>query len=102
MQSFGLIFKDKFIDMNMSATQFSLIINLNSAFGMSVGLFNGLLFRNFGFRKVATCAGFVFAMGLLMTSYASSFTHFLLTYSIIAGKSLQPQIFYNKFLIVIL
>lgn len=86
MQSFGLIFKDKFIDMNMTATEFSLIINLNSAFGMSVGLVSGLLLRNFGYRKVAAGAGFVFAMGLFMTSYASSFVHFLITYSIIACK----------------
>lgn len=74
--------------MDMSATEFSLIINLNSAFGMSVGIFNGPLLRNFGYRKVAAMAGFIFSFGLFLTSFASSFTHFVITYSIIACKLL--------------
>ncbi|XP_029721193.1 uncharacterized protein LOC109426912 [Aedes albopictus] len=85
LQSFGLIFKDTFKQINISATDASLIINLASAVGMTFGLFNGPLLRNFGFRKVATLGGCMFSIGLMLTSNAETFLHFILTYSIMAS-----------------
>ncbi|EAT41288.1 AAEL007047-PA, partial [Aedes aegypti] len=85
LQSFGLIFKDTFKQINISATDASLIINLASAVGMTFGLFNGPLLRNFGFRKVATLGGCMFSIGLMFTSSAETFFHFILTYSIMAS-----------------
>ncbi|XP_055538342.1 monocarboxylate transporter 13-like [Wyeomyia smithii] len=85
LQSFGLIFKDTFKQINVSATGASLIINLASSVGMTFGLFNGPLLRNFGFRKVAAAGGTMFSLGLMLTSTAQTFAHFIITYSIIAS-----------------
>jgi hypothetical protein len=85
LQSFGLIFKDKFHDIGMSATDSSLILNLNSALGMTLGLFNGVLLKKFGYRKVALLGGTLYSTGLIATAGANSFLHFLITYSIISS-----------------
>lgn len=90
MTNFGLIFKDKFVDMNMSATDVTIIINLNSAFGMTLGLVNGPLLRNFGYRKIAIVAGIFFSFGFFLTSWANSFTHFFITYCFITCKCVSP------------
>lgn len=84
--NFGLIFKDKFSDMKMPAADITMIMNINSAFGMSMGLINGPLLRNFGFRKVGVMAGILFSVGMMATAFANSFGTFVLTYGIIAGK----------------
>ena len=89
LQSFGLIFKDKFEAINMSATDASLILNLNSALGMTLGLVNGVLLKQFGFRKIAFLGGALFSSGLIATSWANTFSHFLVTYSIITCELLQ-------------
>uniref|UniRef100_A0A1Q3FYV0 Putative monocarboxylate transporter n=2 Tax=Culex tarsalis TaxID=7177 RepID=A0A1Q3FYV0_CULTA len=85
LQSFGLIFKDTFQQLKISATDASLIINLASAVGMTFGLFNGPLLRSYGFRRVAFLGGTMFALGLMLTSSAETFAHFIITYSIIAS-----------------
>jgi hypothetical protein len=101
--SFGLIFKDKFHALNLTAFESTLILNLNSALGMTLGkmlnllksekllrsslfptgLFNGVLLKCFGYRKIAFLGGALFSGGLVATSWANSFRHFLITYSII-------------------
>lgn len=83
LTSFGLIFKDKFQQLNLSSLDAALILNLNSALGMTLGLFNGALLKFFGYRKVAIFGGILFSGGLVATSFADSFRHFLITYSII-------------------
>ncbi|XP_035789174.1 uncharacterized protein LOC118465260 [Anopheles albimanus] len=85
LQSFGLIFRDTFNEINISATKASVIINLASAVGMALGLFNGPLLRKYGFRKLAVAGGFLFSAGLMLTSSATYFAHFIITYSIIAS-----------------
>lgn len=78
---FGLIFKDKFQALNMTALDATLILNLNSALGMTLGLFNGVLLKSFGYRKVAIFGGTLFSSELIARSWANSFLHFLITYS---------------------
>uniref|UniRef100_A0A182U6N3 Major facilitator superfamily (MFS) profile domain-containing protein n=1 Tax=Anopheles melas TaxID=34690 RepID=A0A182U6N3_9DIPT len=85
LQSFGLIFRDTFREINISATKASIIINLASAVGMALGLFNGPLLRRYGFRKLAVAGGFLFSAGLMLTSSAVHFAHFIITYSIISS-----------------
>jgi MFS family permease len=87
--SFGLIFKDKFRYLNLSALDATLIMNLNSALGMTLGLFNGVLLNCFGYRKIALLGGTLFSGGLIATSWANSFWHFIITYSIITCKHLD-------------
>jgi MFS family permease len=85
MQTFGLIFKDTFVEMGLSATQGSLIINLNAAFGMIMGMVNGFLLKMFGYRKIALMASFLVTMGVILTSFATTFTHFMITYGLITS-----------------
>uniref|UniRef100_A0A182PJE6 Major facilitator superfamily (MFS) profile domain-containing protein n=1 Tax=Anopheles epiroticus TaxID=199890 RepID=A0A182PJE6_9DIPT len=85
LQSFGLIFRDTFREIHISATKASIIINLASAVGMALGLFNGPLLRRYGFRKLAVAGGFLFSSGLMLTSSAVHFAHFIITYSIISS-----------------
>ena len=99
LQSFGLIYKNKFKEIGISATDTSLIINLASSFGMALGLFNGPLLKTFGYRKVAFVGGLFFSFGLMLTSRAESFYHFLATYSILTCKSLF--LLKNEILIII-
>ena len=54
---------------------------------MTLGLFNGALLKCFGYRKIAVLGGTLFSSGLIATSWANSFQHFLITYSIITCKS---------------
>lgn len=70
----------------MSAIDSTLILNLNSALGMTLGLVNGVLLKQFGYRKVAFMGGTLFSSGLIMTAWANSFRHFLITYSIVTCK----------------
>ncbi|XP_049859508.1 uncharacterized protein LOC126354142 isoform X1 [Schistocerca gregaria] len=89
MQSFGLLYRDRFKEIDMPATDISVIMNVNSAFGMTLGLFSGPLLRRFGYRKVAITGGLLSSSGVILTSWAYSFTHFLITYSIITSVGNQ-------------
>lgn len=86
MLTFGLIYKDQLPELGLSATDVSVIMNTFSAFGMSFGLVNGPLIKNFGYRKVGVAAGVFFSLGMFLTTWANNFTHFMITYSIIAGE----------------
>lgn len=84
--NFGLIFKDKLAAMNLSASDISFVINVNSAFSMSMGLVSGALQRNFGYRKIGIVAGIAFSIGIILCSFTSSFISFVLTYGLLAGN----------------
>ncbi|XP_063229803.1 monocarboxylate transporter 13-like [Bacillus rossius redtenbacheri] len=95
MQTFSLVYKDQFTSIGMSATDISVIINVNSAFGMSFGLFHGLIIKRFGYRKVAIVASSIAFIGVLSTSFGNSFAHFFVTYGLISsfGASLLAPAF---------
>lgn len=86
MLSFGLIYKDQLSQLGLSATDISMIMSTFSAFGMSFGLINGPLIKTFGYRKVGVASGILFSVGMFLTSWARSFSHFMITYGLIAGK----------------
>lgn len=86
MLSFGLIYKDQLPELGLSATDVSVIMNTFSAFGMSFGLINGPLIKSYGYRKVGVASGIFFSVGMFLTTWADGFTHFMVTYSIIAGE----------------
>lgn len=72
--------------MNLSASDISLIININSAFSMLMGLISGALQRNFGYRKIGILSGVAFALGIILCSCTSNFITFVFTYGLLAGK----------------
>ncbi|XP_014288980.1 monocarboxylate transporter 13 isoform X2 [Halyomorpha halys] len=83
MQNFSLLFRDVFKDLNMSATDISTIVNVNSAFGLILGLFNGPLFKKFSYRQVSLVSVILMFTGLLLTSTANSFHEFIMYYGVI-------------------
>jgi len=85
LQSFGLLFKGRFDALEITGTDASVIINVNSAFGMILGLFNGFLLRSFGYRKISIAGALINTSGVILTSYANSFAFFLVAYGIISS-----------------
>lgn len=85
LAAFGLIFKDKFSEMGMPVKDISTITSTNSACSMLIGVVNGPLLKNFGYRKVASGAGLMFVTGVALTAFANSFYFFILSYSILTG-----------------
>ncbi|XP_055714006.1 uncharacterized protein LOC129808222 [Phlebotomus papatasi] len=85
LQVFGLIYNVQFQAMQLTATDSAMIVNMASAVGMGMGLFNGPLLRIYGFRKVSVASGVFFSVGLILTSWATTFTHFIITYSILTA-----------------
>lgn len=84
--SFGLIFKDSYIALGLTATDISLITNVNAAVGMSMGLINGPLLKRFGCRPVGICAGLLMSGGFALTAGAASMTAFIVSYGVVTGK----------------
>ncbi|XP_011862365.1 PREDICTED: uncharacterized protein LOC105558992 [Vollenhovia emeryi] len=89
VQGFGLIFKDSFVAMNLSATDTSVIINVNLAFGMILGLINGPLLKIFGYRTVAMTGSIMFALGVTLTAFANSFTLIIICYGILTSVGMS-------------
>ncbi|KAG5332235.1 MOT9 protein, partial [Acromyrmex heyeri] len=87
VQGFGLIFKESFAKLNLTATDTSIIINVNLAFGMILGLINGPLLKIYGYRKVAMVGSILYAIGITLTAFANTFT--LIMISIGMGMSLS-------------
>jgi MFS family permease len=85
---FGLIFKDTFAELGLSAAEVSLIVNLHTAFGMLTGLLNGVLLKLFGYRKTAMLAAVLYFGGITSTSFARSFPFFIVAYGLVASLGL--------------
>lgn len=85
IQGFGLIFKDSFAKLNLNATDTSVIINVNLAFGMILGLINGPLLKIFGYRKVAMAGSIMFTVGVTLTAFANSFTLIIISYGVLTS-----------------
>lgn len=81
----GLIFKDKFDEMKIPAADLTLIININSALSMALGLINGPLLRYFGYRKISVVAAVLFSIGLMLTALTDSVLGIIITYGVITG-----------------
>lgn len=86
VNTFTLIFKDKFVEYEISATDASLIVNVNSVVAMGMGVVVGPMLKILGFRKVSFIGGIFFTTGVVLTSWARRVTHFYITYSVMCGK----------------
>lgn len=74
--------------MQMPAADLTLIINVNSALSMSLGLINGPLLRAFGYRKISVIAAIVFSLGLIFTAFSDSMPSLIINYGIITGLNI--------------
>lgn len=84
LQAFGLVFKESFTKLNLTATNTAIIVNLNFAFGMILGLFNGPLLKTYGYRKISIIGSLLYTTGVTLTAFANSFTLIILTYGLLA------------------
>ncbi|XP_025831354.1 monocarboxylate transporter 13-like isoform X2 [Agrilus planipennis] len=85
MTSFGLLFKDTFSQLGLSATDSAIIINTNQAFGMMMGLINGALLRKYGYRKIAIMSAVCMTLGVTLTAFAKTFTHFMISFGLLTS-----------------
>ncbi|KAK3924978.1 Monocarboxylate transporter 12, partial [Frankliniella fusca] len=95
LQNFGLVFRDVLLDLGMSTTKITVLLNVNNAFGLALGLFNGPILRRFSYRKVALFGSTLVFGGMVLTAFARSFIEFLICYGIIvsAGYNLTMASF---------
>ncbi|XP_066146996.1 monocarboxylate transporter 5 isoform X1 [Euwallacea fornicatus] len=84
-QSFGLLFGDLLSNLGVETTGAAVIMSTLDALINFSGLFVGPLIRTFSYRKVSLAGSILVASGLIMTSWASSMAHIIVTYSIING-----------------
>lgn len=70
----------------MNATDTSIIINVNLAFGMMFGMINGALLKTFGYQKVALAGSIIYTAGIMSTAFANTFTFFLICYGMLTCK----------------
>ena len=87
LQQFGLIFRDRFLSLGITTSQITTVINVHSAFTYGIGLANGPLFRRFTYRQVAFCGALLVVLAVFLTSISNSFLTYLVTFSILYGKS---------------
>ncbi|XP_076766349.1 uncharacterized protein LOC143433101 [Xylocopa sonorina] len=82
MQSFGLIFRDRFAELGINSTQITTILNINFAVYYCIGLANGPLFRKFSFRQISFVGATVSAVSITILSTMNSFAGILIFYSL--------------------
>jgi MFS family permease len=93
---FGLMFAPFFASINESKTRISLVMNFCSAFLNLSGLLTAPLLKKFSPRAIATYGSLLVSVGLMLSSFATSYFHILLTYSFMVGIGLGllgPAIF---------
>lgn len=71
--------------MKMPAADLTLIININSALSMALGLINGPLLRYFGYRKISVVAAILFSVGLMLTALTDTVLGLIISYGVITG-----------------
>ncbi|CAL7933771.1 unnamed protein product [Xylocopa violacea] len=82
MQSFGLIFRDRFADLGINSTQITTILNINFAVYYCIGLANGPLFRKFSYRQISFIGATVSAVSITILSTMKSFAGILIFFSL--------------------
>ncbi|XP_076236513.1 uncharacterized protein LOC143180576 [Calliopsis andreniformis] len=85
LQSFGLIFKDRFAELGINSSQTTTVININSAVTSCIGLANGPLFKKFSFRQIAFVGALICAISITMSSTTKTLTTTIIFFSILYG-----------------
>lgn len=85
IQQFGLIYRHRLADLNMTSTEITTIINVQYALCSLTGLINGMMFRKFTFREVGILGAVLVFFGLLTTAWSQSFIHYIISFSMLYG-----------------
>ncbi|XP_049959236.1 uncharacterized protein LOC126475429 [Schistocerca serialis cubense] len=86
--SFGLLFDGVLQQLGAQSTGATLIMNMLSAAVNFTGLVTNRLLRSMTYRMVSVIGGLMFTVGVMLTVFARSMVHIVITYSIIAGVGL--------------
>lgn len=86
--SFGLLFDGVLQQLGAQSTGATLIMNMLSAAVNFTGLVTNRLLRSMTYRMVSVIGGLMFTVGVMLTVFARSMAHIVITYSIIAGVGL--------------
>ncbi|XP_033303187.1 monocarboxylate transporter 2-like isoform X3 [Bombus vosnesenskii] len=83
--SFGLLFHDLFIELEIDSTGASFIMSILDAIVNFSGLLIGPLLKKYSYRQVAFFGSLLSCTGLILTSRANSMFHIVCTYSVLGG-----------------
>ncbi|XP_075154474.1 monocarboxylate transporter 6-like [Haematobia irritans] len=82
---FGIIFRDHLVDLKISSSQLTTIINTQIAVSGVTGIINGPLFRRFSYRQVSLIGCTLSFAGLFACAFANSFLFFIFAFSFCYG-----------------
>ncbi|XP_024940750.1 uncharacterized protein LOC107267613 [Cephus cinctus] len=85
LQSFGLIFRDKFMELEITSSETTTLINVNSAVTACIGLANGPLFRRFSYRQVSLTGALLCTISITILCTMKNFGDLLVFFSILYG-----------------
>ncbi|XP_076176277.1 uncharacterized protein LOC143151234 [Ptiloglossa arizonensis] len=85
LQSFGLIFRDRFAELGINSSETTTILNINCAVTACIGLANGPLFKKFSCRQVSFTGALICSASITMLSTTKTFTGALIFFSILYG-----------------
>ncbi|XP_020724114.1 monocarboxylate transporter 13 isoform X3 [Bombus terrestris] len=83
--SFGLLFHDLFIELEIDSTGASFIMSILDAIVNFSGLLIGPLLKKYSYRQVAFFGSLLSCTGLILTSRANSMFYIVCTYSVLGG-----------------
>ncbi|XP_055370815.1 monocarboxylate transporter 9-like [Condylostylus longicornis] len=82
-QQFGLIYRDKLLNIGLSHSAITSIININSAVSSLCGFLNGPMFRRFSYRQVGIVGSIISTLAIFLTSVSNSFEAFLFSFGLL-------------------
>lgn len=85
MKQFGLIYKAKLAQLQITTTQITTIINAQYGISSCIGLFNGPMFKKFTFREVGFVGAVLVVIGVFLSAWSNTFLSYILTYSTLYG-----------------
>jgi len=79
------MFRERLIDLGMTSSQVTAIINTNPAVSACTGLLNGPMFRRFTFRQVAMAGALLCFSGIVLTAFCETFAGYIFAYAVLYG-----------------
>ncbi|XP_073834410.1 uncharacterized protein [Musca autumnalis] len=85
VQQFGFIFRERLLELGLSSSEVTTIINTNPAVSACTGLLNGPMFRRFTFRQVAMVGSLLIFVGIILTAFCETFIGYMISYALLFG-----------------
>ncbi|GJQ75164.1 hypothetical protein Trydic_g9768 [Trypoxylus dichotomus] len=82
---FGMIYEDKFSEMDIPASQISFLLHLNNSLMCLLGIFSGPLLKLFQHRPIIFAGVILCCVSIFLTTFAESYTFIMCTIGIMLG-----------------